>query len=259
MAYDENGKPIQGRKLTEEEKMNLQPGKDGKVYVADNGIFNDSAAAAKYADQHSTAGDGPQYYIAFPEANNTLSELLIAAYQKNLENDFWGLTNATEETRLMMLLYGQDGLHLDGHSRGSLTIGNAMESIAKMPGAGGLLSGTSVSFFGPAYNAAQADQLLSFLQDRSAISDPSQRQNMVLTLQNNIADPVGRFIGGNPATGGTIPDGTTLLEQMIRAATGQPNTSHNCYGSPVGTSPCSKFWKDSPGEQAVSAPVNQGK
>lgn|GEM_PF-715700 len=257
VAYDEKGKAIPGRKLTEEEKMNLQPGKDGAVYIADNGIFNGNDAAAKYADQHSTS-DGPQYYIAFPEANNALSELLVAAYQKNLENDFWGLTNATEETKSMMLLYGQDGLHLDGHSRGSMTIGNAMESIAKLPGAAGMLSGTSVSFFGPAYNAAQADQLLSLLQDRNAIEDPIRRKELVLTLQNHIADPVGRIIGGNPATGGTIPDGTTLLEQMLRAATGQQNTSHNCYGSPGGPGSCSEFWKKSPGMRAISAPVTFG-
>jgi hypothetical protein len=38
-----------------------------------------------------------------------------------------------------------------------MTIGNAMESIAKMPGADGILAGTTVSFFGPAYKAAKAD------------------------------------------------------------------------------------------------------
>ncbi|WP_404549502.1 hypothetical protein, partial [Dyella jejuensis] len=94
--------------------------------------------------------------IDFPEASNALSELLVAGYQKNLENDFFGLTNATVETKDMMLLYGETGLHFDGHSRGSMTIGNAMESIARMSGSQGILSNTTVGFFGPAYNAAKA-------------------------------------------------------------------------------------------------------
>jgi filamentous hemagglutinin len=177
--------------------------------------------------------------------------------QKNLENDFWGLTNATEETKLMMLLYGQDGLHLDGHSRGSMTIGNALESIARMPGADGSLSNTTISFFGPAYNAAAADALLSTLQGYNGVSDPSRPNDTVLTLQNHIADPVGRLIGGNPATGGTIPVGTTLLEQMIRAATGQKDTSHNCYGAPSPDGNCGAMWKGLPSDQAISYPINQ--
>ncbi|WP_343133214.1 hemagglutinin repeat-containing protein [Dyella sp. M7H15-1] len=255
VAYDENGKAIPGRKLTDEQKMQLQPGKDGAVYIADNGIFNGNEAAAKYADQHSSAGDGPQYYIAFPEAGNALSELLVAGYQKNLENDFWGLTHATQETKWMMLYYGQDALHFDGHSRGAMTIGNALESIAKTPGAEGVLSGMTVSLFGPAYNAAKADQILGFLQDRDAIADPAQRQGMVLTLQNHIADPVGRFIGGNPATGGTIPDGSSSLWEMIRAGTGQKDTSHNCYGASKDAA-CGNFWQDFPTLMPMSMPAS---
>jgi filamentous hemagglutinin len=255
VAYNKDGQPVPGRKLTDEEKASLQPGKDGKVYIADNGIFNGNEAAAKYADQHSSAGGSPQYYIAFPEAGNSLSELLVAGYQKNLENDFWGLTNATEETKWMMLYYGQDGLHFDGHSRGSMTIGNAMASIAKLPGSEGMLSDTTVSFFGPAYNAAKADKILSFLQDRDAINDPAKRQEMVLVLQNHVADPVGRIIGRNPATGGTIPEGSTSLWEMIRAATGQKDTSHNCYGASKSAA-CGDFWRDFPSRMPVSVPTS---
>ncbi|AOS16548.1 hypothetical protein ATY45_20690 [Xanthomonas oryzae pv. oryzae] len=213
---DEQGHVVKGRELTEEEKANLRPGSDGLIHIADNGIFNgkygDDAPAGKYADQHSTA-DGPQYYVHFPEADNKLSELLIAGYQKYLENDFFGLTNATQQTEDYMLKYGEAGLHFDGHSRGSMTIGNAMESIAKMDDASGLLSKTTVSFFGPAYNAKKADDILSYLQNREAQDDP---QSMVLTLQNHMADPVGRLIGGNPATGGTIPEGSSLIAEILK-------------------------------------------
>ncbi|QAU24943.1 hypothetical protein EO087_13865 [Dyella sp. M7H15-1] len=252
---DDEGKLVPGRKLTDEEKRHLQSGSDGKIHIANNGIFNDQAAAEKYANQHSTS-DGPQYYIAFPKAGNGLSELLVAGYQKNLEGDFWGLTNAGEENKWMMLYYGQEGLHLDGHSRDAMTIGNALESISKMPGAEGVLSNATVTFFGPAYNAASADKLLSVLQGYGGISNPLRPYDMILMLQNHIADPVGGFIGWNPSTGGSIPQGTTMLEQIIRAATGQPGTSHNCYGN--STSPaCGNFWLEYPDKKPISLPVKE--
>lgn len=236
---------VTARQLSDEEKQNLQPAADGKVHVADNGIFNDLDGATKYADQHSSAVDGPQYLIHFDIANNALSELMIAGYQKYLEGDVMGLTNATQETKSVMQQYGENGLVLDGHSRGAMTVGNAMESMQNQPDAQGSLSDTLVHFYGPAYNAVKADNILGNLQNRDAISDPTQKNNMVLTYENNIADPVGRLIGGNPPTGGTIPDGSSILFQALRAATGQPVTSHNCYGA-SGNENCGKFWQDSP-------------
>jgi filamentous hemagglutinin len=184
-----------------------------------------------------------------------LSELLVAGYQKYLEGDFWGLANATQETKDAMLEYGEPGLHLDGHSRGAMTVGNAMDSLNSEGYGPGTLSGTTISFFGPAYNAAVADNTLSYLQGRDAVADPQQRQDMVLTLQNHMADPVGRFIGGNPPTGGTIPQGTSWIGQVWRAATGQTNTSHNCYGAPM-QGGCGPFWLNTPGHEAVSMPIN---
>ncbi|OLG52317.1 hypothetical protein BXO8_00470, partial [Xanthomonas oryzae pv. oryzae] len=229
IAYDEKGKLIPHQKVTGEEMDNLQSASDGKVHVTLNGIFNgeygDDVRAEGYASQHSTV-TGPQYYIHFPQASNFFSELLIAGYQKYLENDFWGLTNSTQEAKDIMLQYGATGLHIDAHSRGTMTDGNAEESIAKMPDAPGLLSKTTVSFFGPAYNAKKADDILSFLQNREVQGDP---ESMVLTLQNHMADPVGRLIGGNPATGGTIPEGSNFMLEILRALGGS-GTSHNCYG-----------------------------
>jgi filamentous hemagglutinin len=70
VVKDKEGNLVKGRLLSDEEKMNMQPASDGKVHIADNGIFNDAAASEKYADQHSSAADGPQYYIAFPKADN---------------------------------------------------------------------------------------------------------------------------------------------------------------------------------------------
>ncbi|WP_255423604.1 hemagglutinin repeat-containing protein [Xanthomonas sp. GW] len=256
-VVDKDGKEqfVHGRELTEEEIKNLQPGTDGKVHVALNGIFNgtygNDVPAEKYANQHNIS-DGPQYYIHFPQADNSLSELLIAGYQKYLEGDFWGLTNSTRELEGVMLQYGTTGLHLDGHSRGSMTVGNAMESIAKITGSSGVLSNTTISFFGPAYNAEKADGVLSGLQNRDMQFDP---QAMVLTLQNHIADPVGRLIGGNPATGGTIPEGSSWISEVKRALGGQ-GTSHNCYGS-GSDSRCSQLWNGNETNRPTSYPVNK--
>ncbi|HEV7776299.1 MAG TPA: hemagglutinin repeat-containing protein, partial [Luteibacter sp.] len=250
VVKNENGELVQGRRLTESEKLHLLESSDGKVHIANNGIFNDEPGAEKYADQNGKA-DGPQYYLHFPEAGNGLSELLVAGYQKNLEGDFWGLANATTELKGLMLQYGQDGLQLDGHSRGSMTIGNAMDSIMNA-GQQGALSNTTINFFGPAYNAAKADAMLSYLQSRET---KAGAQAWVLTLQNHVSDPVGRFIGRNPVTGGTIPDGSNIVVEMLRAGTGQKNTSHNCYGHPGGKG-CGAFWSDSEGAKASSYPVN---
>jgi filamentous hemagglutinin len=246
---DTEGKPV-FRELTGDEKNNLKPGKDGKIHIADNGINNVLEGAEKYANQHSTA-DGPQYFIHFPKATNGLSELLIAGYQKYMESDLLGLANATELTKQYMLNYGQAGLHLDGHSRGSLTIGNAMESLLNMENPVGRLSGTTVSFLGPAYNAATADHLLAQLQDRKSWEVP---QDGVLTLQNHANDLVGRFIGKNPITGGVTPGDSSSLWEKLRVLGGN-DTPHNCYGD--APEPCRRLWEGSPGLQSTPIPVNQ--
>jgi filamentous hemagglutinin len=85
--------------------------------------------------------------------------------------------------------------------------------------------------------------LLGYLQNRDASINP---QNMVLTLQNHIADPVGGWIGGNPSTGGTIPGGSSNIKELINALLGKENTSHNCYGN-ANSSACNDLWGRSSG------------
>ncbi len=258
---DEQGKP-QFRELSNEEKANLKPGADGKVHIANNGIFNgselDPSAAAKYADQNN----GATYFIHFPEANNIVSELLIAAYQKHLEGDVFGLTNATQEVKNAMQQYGQSGLQLDGHSRGSMTVGNAMTSLTKEPAAQGTLSKTTVNFYGPAYNVRHADELLAWLQNRDSMS-PEEKNKAMLMFQNHDVDPVGSWsvVGNNAGTGGSIPHGSNILLEQIKAVTGQENTVHNCYGS--GDAKCNPFWGDNKIRKPIAKParpelLNQG-
>ncbi|WP_183132047.1 hemagglutinin repeat-containing protein, partial [Pseudomonas syringae group genomosp. 3] len=243
VQFDKNDK-VRYRELSDEEKLHLNPGPDGKVHIANNGIFNDADGAAKYAQQHSSADNGPQYLIHFEKANNFTSELMIAAYQKSFENDFWGLSNATVQTKDYMIQFGQNGLHIDGHSRGTMTTGNAMESLARDTSNIGVLGDTSMNFFGAAYGVQKADALLSTLQDRSNYSTDTQRDAMVLQYQIHNFDPVGRapLVGFNPGTGGTIPDDSNRLLEWLKVFGGD-TTVHNCYGK--GGEACKVYWRDS--------------
>lgn len=238
-------KKVQYRELSAEEKQHLKPGPDGKVHIANNGIFNDADGAAKYAEQHSSAGTGPQYLIHFEKANNFTSELMIAAYQKNLENDFWGLSNATVQTKEYMVQFGRSGLHIDGHSRGTMTTGNAMESLVRDQANVGLLGDTSMNFFGAAYGVKKADTLLGILQDRTKVTSAEQRDGLILQYQNHDFDPVARTpgVGFNPGTGGNIPDGSNRLWEWLKVF-GAENTAHNCYAN--GGEACQKYWNHTP-------------
>ncbi|MEQ1527432.1 MAG: hypothetical protein ABL911_11900 [Gallionella sp.] len=92
--------------------------------------------------------------------------------------------------------YGQTGLALNAHSRGSLTIGNAMDSMTHKLNASGSLSGTNINFFGPAMNVNNADKTLGGLQNRQAMPT-NQQSNAVLQYMNHVADPIGRIVGWN--------------------------------------------------------------
>jgi len=68
---------------------------------------------------------------------------------------------------------------------------------------------------------------------------------MVIKYEAHMADPVARLIGWNDPTGGIVPqtkpivvktvsgfplsNENTTFAEMVRAATGQENTSHNLY------------------------------
>ncbi len=215
-----DGKPL-SVPLTAEEKRNLKPGADGKVHIFANGIFNDTTAAVGYAAQMTKAGDGEIYLVHFPQANNVLSELLVAGYQKFMEGDAWGLTNSSQEFVNLMNEYGNDGLALYGHSRGAMTIINAMEVLANEPAGNVVLGNTSVSLFGPAYNAQEAAGLLNRL---------SGGRNSVVQLENHAADFVGSLIGANPPTWDQIPPGSSKAQEWIRML-GDAPTVHSCYGN----------------------------
>ncbi|MRR52063.1 MAG: adhesin, partial [Rhodocyclaceae bacterium] len=216
-----DGKPLTVE-LSQAAKLALKPETGGKINVFTNGINNDLKAAAGYAVQMSELPLGQDIYLVYyPEANNSISELLVAGYQKFLEGSVGDLANATKEVKNLMTTYGESGLNLVGHSRGAMTIGNAMESLAKDSGSSGTLSNTSLKFVGPAYNAQDAANLLDLLSNGNSNS---------VTLQNHVDDFVGSIIGWNPATYDQRPGDSSRVREWVRMFGAAP-TVHSCYGT----------------------------
>lgn len=232
VILDADGKPIM-YELNEAEKFNLNANGDSKkLNVFTNGIFNDEDAAGKYSIQMAEAPAGEKVYLVyFPDANNFFSELLIAGYQKYLEGTALGITNATQQVITLSQTYGQDGLNLIGHSRGAMTIGNALEILNTM-GLEDPLSNTSIKFVGPAYSAQEAANSLDTL---------SGGTQTTVQLQNHIADFVGRLIGGNQATYGEVSEGSSLIKEWINMF-GEAPTVHSCYGNNGSDSPCTQTY-----------------
>ncbi|EGI76233.1 hypothetical protein, partial [Hylemonella gracilis] len=251
IKYGVDGKPVmqqdgspEREAVTAEQMKNLVRGEDGKLYIFNNGIFNDQSAAAQNAAQFGVPRDGEasvdrnQYFIEFKEASNPVAELVVAGYQKYLEGDFWGLTNPTQLNVDMINQYGATGLTLDGHSRGTMTIGNAMQSVLNSGGAG-RSPGLDVNFFGPAFNAEFADGLLSKLQGAAAATQNERSVH----FQNHAYDPIGTFVGGNPPSGGVVPEGSSGFNEVTRSIGGS-DTSHNCYGGLSSRPSCGQLWED---------------
>ncbi|QEE08877.1 filamentous hemagglutinin [Bartonella kosoyi] len=226
---DENGKPIKGNDgkyitlyhfLKPEEENHLQKGSDGEVHMFYNGIFTSPDDAARYAVQFADNDHGHLYFTYFPQDKDMLVEVGIAVFQKFFEGTFFfGLTNSTKKFQNTMYLYGNDGLRIDGHSRGSMTVGNGMHDFEKR-GIHGIAGNTSINLFGPAYNAQSMANTLDYLSDGKQTS---------VGLENHAYDFVGIKFGGNPATFDKIPSGSSPGNEAWRIFTTYP-TVHACYG-----------------------------
>ncbi|GLP99670.1 hypothetical protein GCM10007891_15240 [Methylophaga thalassica] len=240
---DENGEVIKDenneaiwKKLTEEEKQNLKPGKDNKVHIFNNGMFNSVDAAKKLALQNHQS----DYLIHFPLTNNALSELMVAGYQKFLESEGFGLTNAVKENIKVMAKYGDKGLIIDAHSRGGMTTGNALEVIdSRNANDSSMLQYMDIYTVGSAFNNQQMADLLN----------KNSGQNGNVYAQVHKDDFVGTFIGGNEATGGTTPEGSTSFIEGLKSIFFDV-TVHNSYGEGKPNGASKKYWQDSPDGKA---------
>ncbi|WP_406604378.1 hemagglutinin repeat-containing protein [Bartonella gliris] len=210
----------QSHYLTAEEKQHLQAGSDGKVHVSFNGIFTSPDAAAAYAVQHADNKNEPLYFVVFPKADSGISEMMIAGYQKFMENNFFGLTNSTQEAQDLVKSYGNIGLELYAHSRGGMTVGNALQSLNKQ-GVYGLAGETEIKLFAPAFNAQSMANMLDKLSDGKQIS---------VGLENHRYDFVGTVIGGNPYTFEQIPVDSNGVIETFKIMMDSINV-HNCLGS----------------------------
>jgi len=217
---------VQWQEMTPDENAKIPPGSR----IANNGIFNggpnDPKAAQDLATQNSSGA--ADYLVHFPQANTLVAELLVAGYQKFLENGTTGLTNATQQNVDLIKQTGGN-ITLDGHSRGGMTVGNALTAVQEQGGAGGK---TNVNLYGSAYNAQDA---------ANTVNQLTNGQGQVQQSINNY-DFIGRILGGNAGTGGSIPEGSSVLEEAIRTLGGTA-TVHNCYGA--GKAECTdRFGKD---------------
>ena len=217
---------------------------ESKYVVAFNGIFNDRNSAAKFAVQNYIAGRDDKtgnidqkvykdvYFVHHPEAKNGLSELLVAGYEKMFETSFGnllGMDNSTLQAMNIMKQYGKDDLYVGAHSRGTLTVSNALKALNTEDNREKkLLSNTTVKMVGPAANVTRADGYLSQLQTgkERTTSDGSIR------IENHASDPVGSMpilLGGNPAT----TSENNLNKGWIARISdifGDNSSVHNCHG-----------------------------
>jgi filamentous hemagglutinin len=223
---DGNGNTTsQWQEMTPDEKAQIPPGSR----IANNGIFNggpnDPKAAQDLAAQNSSGA--ADYLVHFPQANTWVAELLVAGYQKFLENGTTGLTNATQQNVDLIKQTGGN-VTLDGHSRGGMTVGNALTAVQEQGSAGGK---TNVNLFGSAYNAQDA---------ANTVNQLTNGQGQV-TSQVHQDDFVGTALGGNAATGGTTPTGRSTLQEWIKMVGGD-STAHNNYGDGKDEKGIKDYW-----------------
>ncbi|KKW68996.1 hypothetical protein AAV94_00815, partial [Lampropedia cohaerens] len=205
-----------------------------QVAVMFNGIFNDIQASAKYAVQNyigQQSEPGGQvdtrlyeniHLINNPPAASTLGENMVAVYQKMLEGLVGEPGNSTEQAVELGEQYGQQGLFMGAHSRGSLTVANALGELQRRPGAQGVLKETDIKMVGPAANVANSDRKFGHLQGQGETARH-------IVLENSALDFVGSLIGLNPATGDTNLKGKSWWSYTLDIFGGD-SSAHNCYG-----------------------------
>ena len=207
------------------------------VAVMFNGIFNNLQAAGKYATQNYIVDkDGKKiyqnlYFVHNPEARNVLSELIVAFYQKNMEGTIGGLGNSTIQAKNLMSQYGKQKLYIGAHSRGTLTVDNALNALDNKNNEG-LLSGTTMKMVGPAANVEKADGRLARLQ---GLSEGRVGSKGSIIIENSRYDGVGRIVGGNSYTN---EDSKSSLMKMGLDTFFGDTSPHNCSG--IGNVQCVK-------------------
>ncbi|MBQ9259414.1 MAG: hemagglutinin repeat-containing protein, partial [Neisseriaceae bacterium] len=240
------------REVTDQERLALREieftdpnnGQDRTVkFVAFNGIFNSINNAATNAVQEYVAKYNPDteqidkriyqniYFVHNPTANSKLGELAVAGYQKFLEGNFGlSLGNSTVQAKNLLQTYGQDNLYVGSHSRGTLTVANALKSLdTEENRKNKILSGTNMKMVGPAANVSNSDTRLSQLQGFGETRTTEDAKSRAIRFESHNGDLVSRIVGMNPATTDTNEKDKNILQQW-KDIFGDYSSPHNCYG-----------------------------
>ena len=203
---------------------------DGRVRLAVNGIFNNEQRAAELAMQNTPVIEDAEgnkikpndlYVVYYPKANNPLSELLVAGYEKFMAPTF-GYTNPTWLTAEVLNQQGANNVLLEGHSRGALVVNNALTLLGEQ---GYKNPSLSVNVYGPAVGEGRVKD--------SFFSVTGNRDDKNLGYIYDTRDPVATFTGG--AQDSSYAGSLAELWNVIWSN----NSAHSCYGT--GAPGCKPF------------------
>ncbi|MGO4222378.1 hemagglutinin repeat-containing protein [Lysobacter sp. TAF61] len=193
---------------------------DGRIYVFNNGIFNEEdKALANGAKQNSDpANDQGVYHILNPRTGSPVAEMLYAGYDKL--NDLMGsalpLTSAEAMNQKIWGVAGSKGgiVEATNHSRGGMTYNNAMADYERL-GKQNVPIGNTY-FFGAAANAQEAADTAHVISGgRSDIYQATHPTDLVGKLPWWI-------LGGNPPTGenndGSFPSSHSSYTRSVPPA-----------------------------------------
>lgn len=142
-----------------------------------------------------------------------------------------GMDNSSLQAKDIMTKYGKDNLFIGSHSRGTLTVANALSALNTQENREAkLLSDTKVKMVGPAANVTNSDNTLSQLQTGSSRNEANKASS--IRIENHKLDPVGSLpivLGGNPSTMNDNHENRGVIQRMIDMF-GDNSSMHNCYG-----------------------------
>ena len=192
---------------------------DKGAVLAVNGIDNPLERAAQLAMQNAEPvkdANGIEskpttiYLMHYVPANNGISELMVAAYEKSLAPTL-GYTNQDQAYADAIKARGNDETISLGHSRGTIVQTNANSILAEQ---GFTNSNLSVRGVGGAVGAQE------FTDAAAKVTGADGKKNITFNYFSN--DPVSVAAGSNP--------GVMSLSEFYKVLT-TSNSAHSCYGT----------------------------